>query len=223
MARRLGGGVREARLHIGRLQREVAAESGISQNWLSMIERGKGTGATLETWASVAAAVGEQLVAHLERAPGAGLPRDHAHLKGQNLVIRTATPGGWRPMPEAAIDLLAYRSRSVDVLLTRAGGREIAVVEVWDWFDDVGAAMRSLDGKVDAAGRRASGLWVVRSTRRNRALIADLHAMFAAKFPGPATAWLRALREPDAPMPAESGLIWIDVAATRLFASRLRR
>lgn len=230
VARRLGVGVRDARLRPGRLQREVAAEAGISQNWLSMLERGKGGGASLETWAAVSAAVDEQIVAYLERAPGATLPRDHAHLKGQELVIRTARPGGWRPMPEALLDPLAFRSRSVDVLLARGHGEEVAVVEIWDWFDDVGAALRSLDGKVEAAGRqepeaaiKTAGLWVVRATRRNRDLVADLHALFAAKFPAPSAGWLRALRDPDAAMPVENGFLWADVGATRLFGARLRR
>lgn len=230
LSRRLGVSLRESRLRQGRLQREVAAEAGISQNWVSMIERGQGAGASLETWAAVTAAVDEQLVVYLERAPGATLPRDHAHLQGQEFVIRTSRPGGWRPMPEAAIDPLAYRSRSVDVLLERRAHREIAIVEIWDWFDDIGAALRSLDGKVEAvraqntaAGYRASGLWVVRATRRNRALVAELHALFAAKFPAPSRAWLRTLDDADAPMPAESGFVWADVHATRLFAARLRR
>jgi hypothetical protein len=106
----------------------------------------------------------------------------------------------------------------------------MAVVEIWDWFDDVGEALRSLDGKVAAAarhtaqdGRRASGLWVVRATRRNRSLVAELHAVFAAKFPGSSRAWLRAFAEPNAAMPPQNGLVWADVHATRLFGARLRR
>jgi hypothetical protein len=191
------------------------------------MERGQGAGASLETWASVAAAVDEQLVAYLERAPGATLPRDHVHLRGQELVIRTARPGAWRPMPEAQLDPLAYRSRSVDVLLTRTTHKEIAGVEVWDWFDDVGAALRSFDGKVAATslasrdpGIRAAGLWVIRGTRRNRALVAELHALFGAKFPARSTDWLRALRDPASPMPTGNGFAWADVGATRLFAAR---
>lgn len=224
LARRLGVGVREARLRRGRLQREVAAGAGISQNWLSMMERGHGAGASLETWASVAAAVDEQLVAYLERAPGATAPRDHAHLRGQELVIRTARSGDWRPMPEAPLDPFPQHSRSVDVLLTRTVHNEIAVVEIWDWFDDVGAALRSFDGKVAATSRdggiRAAGLWVIRATRRNRALVAELHALFGAKFPGRSTDWLRALRDPASPTPTGNGLAWVDIGATRLFAAR---
>ena len=201
--------------------------AGISQNWLSLIERGHGAGASLETWASVAAAVDEQLVAYLERAPGATAPLDHAHLRGQELVIRTARSGDWRPMPEARIDPFPQHSRSVDVLLTRAARNEIAVVEIWDWFDDVGAALRSFDGKVAAippgGGIRAAGLWVIRGARRNRALVAELHALFAAKFPARSADWLRALRDPASPMPTENGFAWVDIGATRLVAARPAR
>jgi transcriptional regulator with XRE-family HTH domain len=228
LARPLGVAVRDARRRRGRSQSEVSKAAGISQAWLSTMELGKGGGASIESWAAVTAAVDEQLIAYLESAPGASLPRDHAHLKGQELVVRTATPGGWQPMPEAGLDPLAYRSRSVDVLLERRSRREVAVVEIWDWFDDVGAALRSLDGKVEAAaGRRvgvtARGVWVVRATRRNRDLVADHPAIFAAKFPGLGAAWLRALRDASRPMPAGNGFVWVDVRATRLFASRLRR
>lgn len=207
--------------------------AGVSQSWVSRMEHGQGDGATLETWAAVAAAVDEQLVAYLERASGATMPRDHAHLKSQELVIRTSRPGGWRPMPEAALDPLAYRSRSVDVLLERRERRErgeIAVVEIWDWFDDVGAALRGLDGKVEATRRlepegdaTISGLWVVRATRRNRILVGELHALFAAKFPATSGAWLRALADPAAAMPVDSGFVWVDLRATRLSAARLPR
>ena len=191
------------------------------------MERGHGGGASIETWATVAAAVGDQLVGYLERAPGANLPRDHAHLRGQELVIRAAHSGGWRTMPEAPIDPMSQRSRSVDVLLARDGRGECVVVEVWDWIDDVGAAMRSFDRKIATAAQspampgRVNGLWVVRGTRRNRALVTELHSLFAAKFPSSSSAWLRALSDPEGPMPREVGFVWADVRATRLIRARL--
>lgn len=228
VARRLGSAVREERTRQGLRQWEVAEAAGVSQSWVSLMERGRGSGASLETWAAVAAAVKEQLVGYLEHAAGASTPRDHVHLKGQDLVIRTAGTGGWRPTPEAPVDPMARRSRSVDVLLQRGRGTEIAVVEVWDTFDDVGDAMRSLDGKVATARRlasslaaRAQGLRVVRGTRRNHALITELSGLFAAKFPARAGDWLRALTDPQVAMPAEPGLLWTDVRGTRLVASRL--
>ena len=45
-------------------------------------------------------AVGHQLAAFLELTPGATPPRDVEHLRRQQLVIDTATAGGWRAVPE---------------------------------------------------------------------------------------------------------------------------
>lgn len=102
-------------------------------------------------------------------------------------------------MAEAAIDDPARGSRSVDVLLRRAG--EIAVIEVFDWFDDVGAALRAWHRKlarvearavatapprpaedeasVDTRIVRVSGCWALRATVRNRQLVSDTSRCFA--------------------------------------------
>jgi hypothetical protein len=74
--------------------------------------------------------------------PGAERPRDYEHLKRQQLVIETARSGGWIAQPELLLDPDAARSRSVDVAMLRPSRREAAVVEVWDFFGDVGAAKR---------------------------------------------------------------------------------
>ncbi len=190
----------------------------------------------MATWAAAAEAVGEQLVAFLEHIPGASLPRDYEHLKRQQLVVSAAMKGGWEPMPESPIDPNVIRSRSIDVFLTRRHRREAAAVEIWDWFNDVGAAMRGLNDKVAAVRRSLgpegddrdalwsiSGLWVVRGTQRNRQLVRELGNLFAAKFSGSARAWLGALGDSAAAMPTGSGFLWTDVAGTRLMEVRLGR
>lgn len=239
---------------------DVADGAGVSQAWLSRMERGLGQAASLETWASVAAAVSQQLVAFLEDAPGADRPRDYEHLKRQQLVIETATQGGWRAIPELAIDPAWTHSRSVDVLLERPSSRESIVVEAWDFFDDVGAAVRGLDGKIatlvrmhqqrEAAGGAAAdagaagaagaaadagaatavadawavgGLFVVRGTRRNRALVQEFRTLFASRFPASSGDWLAALRDPTRRLPPGNALLWTDVPGTRLIPARLRR
>ena len=67
----------------GITQQEAADAAGISQTRCSELERGLGANASLVTWAVAAAAVGEQLVGFLERAPGAAPPRDIEHLRRQ--------------------------------------------------------------------------------------------------------------------------------------------
>jgi len=66
----------------------------------------------------------------------------------------------------------------------------------------------------------ASGCWAIRATRRNRQLVADHRALFGARFPGSAAAWLRTFERLDAPMPAEAALLWISVRGDRLIAAR---
>jgi hypothetical protein len=87
--------------------------------------------------------------------------------------------------------------------------------------------MRGLADKVAAIRRdvggaaTVQGLLVLRATRRNRSLVADLHDLVATRFPAPSAAWLAALRDPKRPMPAGDGFLWSSVDGTRLSAARL--
>jgi transcriptional regulator with XRE-family HTH domain len=230
VATRLGVGLHDARIATGFRQADAAARAGISQTRFGELERGLGSSATLETWACVAAAVGEQLVGFLERAPGATPPRDLEHLRRQAAIIDLAGAGGWRALPELALDAGVVRSRSIDVVLLRDATREAILVEIWDWFDDVGASLRSLDAKREGLAARLQReggtawtircLFVVRRTRRNVGLVRELRPLFAARFPGRSRAWLRALSSAAEPMPAQDGLVW-STSGNTLTASRL--
>jgi transcriptional regulator with XRE-family HTH domain len=126
VGRRLGTMLREARLAAGLRQADVAARGGVSQAWVSKMERGHGTTASVATWSAVASAVGAQLSAFLESVPGADRPRDFEHLKRQRLVIEAAVSGGWVARPEVALDRSRSFARSIDVLLEREQRREAA-------------------------------------------------------------------------------------------------
>jgi transcriptional regulator with XRE-family HTH domain len=233
IAHRLGTMLREARRSMGLRQVDVAERAGVTQSWVSRMERGHGWTASLETWAAVAEAASVRLVTFLEAIPGADRPRDYEHLKRQQLIIDLARRGGWTAIPEATLERDRGRlfPRSVDVRLRRTATGERAVVEIWDYFDDVGAAIRSFGGKLADAGHggetgetggvAVGGLFVVRGTRRNRQLVAEFQTLFAARFPGSSTAWLRALTDPESAMPGESSFAWTDVAGTHLIAARL--
>ena len=191
------------------------------------MELGRGTSASLETWCAVAAALGAQFVGFIEDVPGAERPRDYQHLLRQQLVIHESSRGDWSAAPEQSVADGPAGWRYVDVLLRRQSRREVAVVEIWDWLDDVGNALRGLRTKMqriaDAAPESTvSGLMVVRGTARNRRLVSTLGGLFAAALPGSSNVWLRALTDPDQPMPPEPGLIWTNVAGTRMFALRQR-
>ena len=211
-------------------QAAAAVRAGLSQPRWSELERGRGAKSPVETWATAAAAVGEQLVGFLERVPGATPPRDIEHIRRQSALIEFAEPGGWRALPELALDSGAVRSRSVDVAFLRVARREAILAEIWDWFDDVGASLRSFDAKREALTeklRRDHGgewtvrcLFVVRRTARNEQLLSELRPVFAARFAGSSIAWLRALADPSAGIPEGDGLLW-STLAYRLQASRL--
>ena len=232
VAARLGTALRDARLASGLRQIDLAKAAGISQARVSELERGLGASASLETWARAGAAVGEQLVGFLELAPGATPPRDIEHLRRQAALIDLARPGGWQALPELALDAGAPRSRSADVALVRWDRREAILAEIWNWFDDVGASLRSLDGKREALvvrllrdephGRewRVRCLFVVRRTRRNERLVADLRPLFRARFPGSSRDWLHALSGGGSVLPGEDGLLWSN-RALAMEASRL--
>ena len=229
LARRLGTGLREARLAAGATQGGLGATVGLSQQEISRLELGRGMDAGLDTWAACAASVGLQLAAFLERAPGADQPRDIEHLRRQNLVIRESTPGGWDPLPEDLLPDGTPHPRSIDVHLVRARRREAAIVEIWDLILDGGAAMRGLEGKVATVRERlgadwnVQGLLLVRGTQRNRRLVAELRPLFSARYPASSDAWLRAFAHPEARLPNAGALAWTDVPGTRLIAARLQR
>jgi transcriptional regulator with XRE-family HTH domain len=232
VARRLGIALREARLRVGKSQAEIGRLAGVSQTLISKMERGLGSSASLETWASVAAAVDEQLAAFFERTPGAAQVRDYQHLRLQQLVVEVARLGGWMIRPEDPIDPHLPASRSVDVTLVRAPTLEAVVVECTNHVDDLGATWRNLDRKVDALGRHLAagrdvasppwsvrGVWVVRGSRRNRDLFAEFAPLVSARFRRPARAWLAALSSRSAPLPPGMGLVLTDAQAGRLIAN----
>ena len=232
---RLGTQLREARRYASLRQADVAARAGVAQSHVSRMERGLGGSSSIETWASVAAAVGAELVTYLEEIPGATRPRDYEHLKRQQLVAAVAARGGWRARIEHALDpgRRPGPSLSVDVALERAATHEVAVVEIWDLLLDVGAACRSLDTKVALVRRsrgagelhgapswRIEGLLVLRGTLRNRALLREFSGVFRSHFSASSRAWLEALTDRGRQLPSGSGLIWTDVAGARLYPWR---
>jgi transcriptional regulator with XRE-family HTH domain len=215
----LGRALRDARLSRRVTQREAAARAGLSQACWSGLERGRAAAFSLRVWVRAGDAVGSDLRAYLERATATSEPRDQVHLRHQALMARKAAPGGWQIMPEADLGGAGV----ADILLTR--GAQAVLVEVWDYFSDVGAAFRSWDRKLAriAVGgyEQVSGVWVVRATRRNRELVGNHREVFRARFPERGTSWLGALESPGRPAPVRAGLLWVSVRGDRLYPARL--
>jgi transcriptional regulator with XRE-family HTH domain len=232
LAANLGRMLLDARTITRKSQAAASADAGITQGMWSKLEHGSGARVTLATWNRAATAVDSSLAAYLRATSAAGQPRDAVHLRHQELILRTAAPGGWSGAAEVQLDANAQASRSGDVLLQR--GFEFALIDVWDWFDDVGAALRAWPRRLNAVERiaiarmigdaplpRVSGCWVVRATNRNRRLIADHRHLFRASLPGSGQAWLAAFGDRSIPMPTEPALLWVTVAGDRLYAPRL--
>ena len=224
VAARLGVGLKDSRIRTGRTQQECAATARLSQARWSNLERGLGASAPLATWSIAAAAAGQEFVGFLDRAPGADLPRDIEHLRRQSAIVERAAGGGWAVAPEMPV-VAGTAGRVIDALLTRAASREAAVFEVWDLLLDVGQSLRSFDEKVATVrlklpGWTVSGAWVIRGTRRNRSLVAELAPLFRARFPAAGSAWLRALDSPTGAVPREPALLWTDAAGAHLSAAR---
>jgi transcriptional regulator with XRE-family HTH domain len=237
LAERLGAALRDARRQRNLTQTAVAARAGFDQVTWSRLERGRDPRFTLATWDRAAHAVGTALNAYLPQTSAATLPRDAVQLRNQELVIRLAKPGAWRPLPEQQIDREARTSRWADVLLERRHAHaptEYCICEIWDWIADVGGSVRDFSRRLDALDRygvarmrgdetvpRTGGIWLLRATRRNRELVNEHRNFFRSRFPGSGRAWLAALTDQAAPMPSDPSVLWVDVGGTRIFAARL--
>jgi transcriptional regulator with XRE-family HTH domain len=225
---RMGGDLCRSRKRRRMTQQRLGDLVDVSRSAVSAIECGRGGGHTLDTWQRLGVAVDRPLRIQFERDPKEE-PADAGHLAIQELVLRTAKAVGIRGTVELATRP-SNPGLSADLALRMEPHRRIALVECWNTFGDIGAAVRSTDRKRadlhshDLAVRgetayEVTGCWVVRASRRNRALIGRYPELFAARFPGSSYGWVRALMEGTAP-PDETGLIWCDVPATRLFAWR---
>jgi transcriptional regulator with XRE-family HTH domain len=236
LQKKLGAMLRDGRTQRGWTQAQAAARAGMSRSEWSGLELGKRP-ATLLTINRAAFTVAGGLAAYVQQASATDQPRDAVHLRYQELIIRTALAGGWKALPEEPIDRDARTSRAVDVLLYRRRPREpaeYALIEVIDWFNDVGEPIREWSRRLAAVERyaiarmsgaeplpRSSGCWVVRGTQRNRRLIGEHSHFFRTRFPGSSSAWLATLNGTAVGMPPAPALLWAAVDGQRLTAARL--
>ena len=224
----LGGDLRASRLRRRVLQRELGDIVGVTQVTISRLELGRGGSLSLDVWQRAFAALDRQLVLNATRDQ-LEQPADAGHLQIQELLLRLGRRVGYKGSFELATRP-AEPSRSVDVGLRDDRRRRLVLVECWNTIGDVGAAVRSTNRKLAEAAQLAVAIggdrpyavaacWVVRATTRNRALVARYPEVFVAKFPGSSLGWVRALSQ-RTEAPPETGLLWCDVAATRVCAWR---
>jgi len=227
---RMGGEVREGRRRKRLTQERLGDRVGLGRMAISRAERGQGGGLTLDAWQRIGIALDRPLVVRFQHDV-TGDTVDAGHLALQELVLRLGKPLGYRPSAELATHA-AEPWRSVDVALADDSRRILIVVECWNTFGDLGAALRSTDRKraeaeALAAARwgleahRVGVVWVVRATARNRALVGRYPQLFATRFSGSSARWTAAFTAGEPP-PEGPGLVWADVEATRIYAWRRR-
>ena len=213
-------------------QRELAARAAVGQMTVSRLERGLGGGLTIDSWQRIALALDRPLRVELVRSRLDDAPIDAGHLAIQELILRTARTSGTTgrfELPTRPGD----PSRSVDIGLRNDRNRTLVIVEAWNRLDDIGAAARVTNRKIAESGDlavlsggdgeqyRVRAVWVLRATARNRHLVRSYPEVFDARFPGSSAGWVAALVR-GVPPPDQPGLVWSDVAATKLFAWRRR-
>lgn len=227
---RLGADVRRSRKRRRLTQRALAALIGVVQSTISDLERGHGGSLSLDLWQRVFGALDRHLVLDASR-DAEEEPADAGHLAIQELVLRLG-----RAVAYSAAFELATRpadpSHSADVALRDDRRRLLILLECWNTIGDIGAAARSSARKVaeaEAAAvafggdrpHRVAACWVVRATRRNRALVARYPEVFIVRFPGSSLGWVKAMLTGAEP-PGDAGLVWSDPGATRLVEWRRR-
>lgn len=229
VATRCGRQVAEARRRRRLTQEQLGALVDLDRSRISQLERGIGAGAPISVWVRVGHVLDLPLRFELPRDATAG-PNDAGHLAVQELLLGLARSVGrarFVELPTRPSD----PARSSDVVARDDRERVIILQEAWNSIGDIGASLRSSTRKTaeaeasavlaggDGGTYRVASCWVIRATARNRALVARYPETFSAAFPGSSSAWVRALTTAAAP-PALPGLVWCDVAATRLFAWR---
>lgn len=224
-----GNEVRASRLRRRLTQKALAERAGISRSQVAKIETGRGAVVPWSDWFAVAAALERTFRVEFARDP-LEEPADAGHLEIQQLVIWLGRQNGFDRRVELP-NRAGGPTRWTDVALVNQASRRVLLIECVNVFGDIGASFRSSDRKVADAAQLAVALggdgqpyevgacWVVRDSARNRELLARYEDLFASRFTGSSRAWLDALNR-GLPPPTESGLVWCDATASRLFAWR---
>lgn len=223
-----GQKVRRARNRRHWTQPDLARRTGVSPSTISALERGDGATLSLELWKQVAIVLDLHLKLEIGR-DSMEEPVDAGHLRIQELVLRLGRATGRRRTFELATKP-EESGRSTDVGLIDDLARLLLLIECVNTFGNVNASIRSSDRKRAEADALAIAIgtgnpygvrtcWIVRTTKRNRQLLATYPELFATRFPGSSRGWVKALTTDTRP-PAEPGLVWCDVNATHLFEWR---
>lgn len=215
---RVGRILRALRRRRGWTQRHLGDRLGLSQQAVSLIERGHGSrlaGSTMRRAFGALDARWEPIVSwrggHLDRL----LDEDHAALVGQ--TVRLLASHGWRAQVEATYSVFGERG-SIDVLGADRDSTAIVVVEVKSELAALDATIRKLDEKerivrrslgrerFGFSARRVGRLLILPSTETSRRRVRTSSAILAVALPARGADVRRWLRQPSSDL---SGILFL--------------
>ncbi|MBI2781588.1 MAG: helix-turn-helix domain-containing protein [Chloroflexi bacterium] len=191
---RLGLGIRALRRRRGWRQKDLASAAGVSQELVSLIERGHADRISLHVLAAAAGALDARLAVQLRWRAGdldRLLDADHALVSGE--IVQLLQEDGW----EARVEVTYATTRntgSIDVLAWHLATRTLLVIEVKTEITSAEATLRKLDEKVRLAAEIARArfgwaaanvarLLAVEDTSTNRRRVRSAEALFEAAVP----------------------------------------
>lgn len=233
LADALGRSARDARRRARLTQAQVAKRIGVHQSLISRIELGRGGVAALDVWVAIGVALGRPLAVGLSRPLGEPRePADAGHLAMQERLVALARATG----RDATFELPTRPGdprHSIDVCVRDDRHRVLLIVEAWNTFGDLGAAIRSTNRKLAEARDlaaliggdrpyRVSAVWAIRPTAANRALVGRYPQIVRSVFRGSSRVWVGALASGSGP-PDAPGLVWLEPRNGVVRECRLRR
>jgi transcriptional regulator with XRE-family HTH domain len=190
----VGKAIRDVRRALGWSQHRLAGRIGMSQSWISRIERGMIDELSLASAERILGVMGARLVIDVD-APflaGRARQREPAHASMSAHVLRSLRAAGWLVASE--VEVGGDRSRGwIDVLACHPGSGLLLVIELKTEVHDLGAIQRSLgwyEREAWAAARRLGwrpravlGCLLLLATEANDERVAANGPTFAAEFP----------------------------------------
>lgn len=209
--------VRAIRVRHGWRQRDLAARAGVSQQEISILERGHLDSVPLRILRAVFGAIDASAELDVRWRGGLVdriLDERHATLVGETL--RRLTAFGWETATEVSYSVYGEHG-SIDIVARRGGSPVLLVVEVKSELTSVEQTLRKHDEKVRLGVRVArerlgwearivARLLVMPSDRTTRRRVAQAATVLDAAYPLRAAAARSWLQSPSA-VPA--GLLWL--------------
>jgi transcriptional regulator with XRE-family HTH domain len=211
LARRFGSELRIARLNTGLTQRQLASRAGVTQQLVSLAERGV-IGIGLEVRCALVGATGHELGWRL--FPTSTVPlRDSGQLATAEVILRALPAGSTAGLevPVAPGDL-----RAADLVITTPG--ELVHVEIERWLVDFQAQVRAAQlkrGTLSHGSTKPVRLVIAMpDSRQARAEVAAMPAVVRSSFPMQSRDIARALRTAE-PLGGD-GLLFVRVDRRRV-------